>query len=232
VHANILLHHPDTEPYEGIERLALAIGRAGRFIHLGIFYRNVDDVLHLSHMRWHCRLEGAADPNANTWLSWIDAGYENVVCEQIADYLGYVAAKNAAGQIPYSIKRFGQQLDGQGNYVPRGSGSGFTCATYVLDVFEANEIPLILVESWPSPRPEDVEWAKYVLAELRRAEPPLSEEDLAVQEAAIPKVVRFRPEEVAASFVLLPFLSEYSRRPVDFLEAQPASIRIREQVDV
>jgi hypothetical protein len=229
VYANIL-HHPDSEPYDGIKTLALAIGRSGKFIHLGIFYRNVDDVLRLSHMRWHCRLEGDADPNAYAWLSWIDAGYENMVCEQIADYLGYVAAKNAGGQVPYSIKRFGQQLDNQGNYVPRGHGSGFTCATYVLDVFQAKEIPLILVETWPSGRPEDVEWAKDVLAKLRQAEPPLSKEDLEVQEASIPQVVRFRPEEVAASFVLRPFLSEYSRHPVAFPEARPASIKIREQV--
>ena len=143
-----------------------------------------------------------------------------MVQEQIAAFIIHRAEEAGRGEIPYSILRQGKSFDETGKYVTAGIGEGLTCATYVLAAFEALEISLVDLASWPVGRPEDQPWFLEILQLLAQAVPAAAPEHIAAQEAALPNVVRYRPEEVAAAFSL------FTNRSLAFGDVEPTSIEI------
>lgn len=176
-------------------------------------------------MAWHHLFRGDDDPN-ELRMYWIDSALHQIVCDHIAEYLDHVATENRAGRIPYSIRYCGQQMDESGRYVPRSIGDGLSCTSYIIDVLDACELPLVQVESWPTGRADDRALGRELIEALRASKPPASPEHIAAQEEAIDNLIRFRPEEVAAAFALYPMLSEYLEGPLSFHEVERESVLI------
>lgn len=196
--------------------------RPNQFVHVGLLYRDQEDEIRLSHLAWHCHFMGKDTPDDSYF--WLEPQLHEFIREQIAVYLQHIADQNEAGDIPYSILYRAQSIDESGKYVPSGPGTGLTCATYLMAVFDALQIPLVEWPTWPAGRPEDQEWAQQILALLPCIQPPASDEHVEAQRAHINDVVRYRPEEVAAAFGMV------TTRAMSFREIEPTSLEIKAQL--
>jgi len=143
-----------------------------------------------------------------------------MVCEQVAAFLAHVAEENKMGKIPYSIANRETAFDEFGKYVPSGVGYGLTCASYILSIFHALSVPLLHFQTWPAGRVGDAQWAESILAALATADPPTSPEHIAVQRAELPNIVRFRPEEVGAAFMI------FTNTALTFEQVEPSSLEL------
>jgi hypothetical protein len=187
---------------------------------VGLLYRNDNDEVRLSHLPWHFRFNGSDDPGPLDY--WLEPHFNDMVQEQVVAFLLHRAEEQGKGDIPYSILRQGKSFDAAGKYVPAGIGEGLTCATYVLAAFEALEISIIDLQSWPVGRAEDQAWFQQILQRLGQLVPPASPEHIQAQQQALPNVVRYRPEEVAAAFSL------FTNRDLSFDDVRPTSLEILE----
>lgn len=213
------MHSPAEATFDQIPALALAVKQAGTFVHVGFLYRTEEGTLRLSDLAWHHCLRDSAEYEDYFWLT---TDLEEIICEQVAEYVAYVAQVNSSGQIPYSIRYRGKHFDATGEYIGTVAGEGLTCATYILAVLDdALSLPLIIYDTWPVGRPDDVAWAETILDMLANHEPRASEDHIAVQRELLPDVVRYRPEEVAAAFAI------FDGGALRFETIEPSSIAIK-----
>jgi hypothetical protein len=215
----IHLNNPADRPFSEIQFVGLAIKRGNPFVHVGFLYRNEADEILLSDLAFHRVFRGGETPDTSYF--WLDSDFNEVVQEQIAAFLLHVAEENAAGDIPYSFLNRGKRIDASGKYVPSGVGTGLTCATYILSVFEALELAPIDLGSWPVGRPEDIAWGEQILAALVGH---ATDEHIDAQRAELPNVVRYRPEEVGTAF------SIFTSQPLTFPQVEPDSIGLLAQL--
>lgn len=208
----VQLNNPIERPFSEIDFVGLAIRRGNPYVHVGFLYRNDDDQVCLSDLARHHIFRGSTDPDTSYF--WLEPQFNDIVRELVATFLMHVAEQNKTGEIPYSTLRQGQAIDKSGKYVSSGMGTGLTCATYILSVFEALEIPLLVLESWPVGRPRDLEWAQSILAMLENVAP---KEHIEAQKVNLPNVVRYRPEEVGAAFTM------FTNTPLSFEQVKPDS---------
>ena len=218
----VQLNNPVDRPFAEIPLVGLAIKRGPHYVHVGFLYRNEGDVVHLSHLPWHYHFRGRdiTDPS----YFWLEPQFNEMVREQIAAFLLHVAEENESGEIPYSYLNRGKSINESGKYVTSGVGSGLTCATYILAIFEALEISLIDLQTWPVGRAGDAEWAQGILALLAEAQPPATAEHIAAQQAELPNVVRYRPEEVGAAFTM------FTSTPLIFAQVDVPSVELLAQL--
>jgi len=179
-------------------------------------------VIHLSHLAFHHIFRGKDNPDCSYF--WLEPQFNEMVREQIAAFLLHVAEENESGDIPYSYIYRGKSIDESGKYVSSGVGSGLTCATYILAIFEALQISMIDLQTWPAGRPADVQWALDILDLLAKSQPPATAEHIATQRAELPNVVRYRPEEIGAAF------TELIRSPLTFAQVEPLSVELLAQL--
>lgn len=185
---------------------------------MGLLYRDEASHVRLSHLRWHFVFSGSDEPTQEDL--WLEPHFNDAVQESLAAFLIHRAEAQGRGEVPYSILHQGKSFNAIGEYIPAGVGRGLTCATYVLAAFEALEIPIIDLTSWPPGRPEDQQWFEEILRLLAELDPPAPAEHIAAQRAELPNVVRYRPEEVAAAF------TTFSNRTLPFDEVAPPSVEI------
>ena len=204
--------------FSEIPFIAIAIRRPNPYVHTGLLYRDDAAEIRLSHLAWHCRFYGSDIPSEVDL--WIEPHFNDIVQEQLAAFLIHRAEEQARGDIPYSIIRQGKCFDETGKFISGEIGEGLTCATYILGAFEALEIPIVQLNTWRTGREEDLVWFEAILQLLVRAQPPASQQHIEVQRAALPNVVRYRPEEVAAAFSLFRDVS------LRFEEVEPPSLEI------
>lgn len=162
--------------------------------HIGILYRSpqTGEVRFLD-LAWHFRMRDSA---ARQGGLVIPSGLDETNARLMAAYCRLVVEANDRGEIPYGIAYEGSGFDSRtGIWLFGPDGDGLTCATFVIALFEAQGLPILVRSEWPG-RETDQEWQDQILALLSNA-PEVEPEYVERQREKI-GAARFRPEEVAA----------------------------------
>jgi hypothetical protein len=190
--------------------------------HVGIAFIENDELTYsLAHLPFHHRpLKG----RLTDYYYWVELRLSRARRLQIAARCREILASHPGG-LPFAFtppndcfdKETGQSLLGP-------SGSGLTCATFVLAVFDSIGLPLVKWDTWPY-RAKDILWQKRVvkaLKERKAAGDSISHEHItAVEEQR--DAVRCRPEEVAGSSTAPSF-------PLTFEEVEPLAVEVLAQL--
>jgi hypothetical protein len=173
--------------------------------HVALLYRlgdNIDDPPRRGHLRWHHLLSGEEASGRHPWVQSPLGPIRKRLIAQICDsIIRRVDENNPKVNFGFSIDFTCFGVDGR--FRDMGTGNGFTCATFVLEVFRRGGIRLVRTAEWIH-RPEDRAWQDRVIGELKAhgADP----KHVAALEAQVStnQVIRVRPEEVCAAAGLLP----------------------------
>jgi hypothetical protein len=177
----------------GAIAVALAITEWGR--HTGVIAR-AGTRIDLIHLAAHERL--LYEPFDATKYSWVNPQVTETDGRIIASLARKVAVAYRQGGLPYALKK-SAAIAADGTVIFGSSGSGFTCATFVLALFEGVNIRLISDADWQVLE-EDVTWQLDVIS-LMRASGVVDENHLLAQESSVGSY-RFRPEDVAAAAMI------------------------------
>ncbi len=202
---------------------ALFLHRSPVGAHVGVAYRASDKGnVKLLHQAWHydSRNEDAASYLAGfehpVW--WVQPGLDEDELADLCAHAELVGRRLRDGALPYAFDPKNSSV-GDDGAVALGDSLGLTCATFVLRVFDAARVELLLTESWNTARSstrlaDDERAQRKLVAYLRREAP----EHAAKVEREV-GCTRIRAEEVAAA-------SGMESRPVSFVDAALEGARL------
>ncbi len=192
-------------------------------LHLGVVYKDKScDPMKL-HFAWEFCLK-------NELLSRNDVGY--LISPRFGDALrlqnsiGYCRLlwrNRERGKMSYGFSfPMGRFDNATAKMLDDDAFRGFTCASFVLSLFEGMGFLLADLSTWPTvqARPEDLEWQKMIIDKLASY---YQMSGIIFNELRDVGQPRYRPEEVAACGVLAPPAADYNR-------VLPISIKIRQHV--
>lgn len=193
--------------------------------HVAMIYRAENSKLMLLHLGWHHQLHHEQWDGKYHWLEF--GGLDRELQETFADWAVLVADASPGIPIPYSIIfRPGKNFDVEGRFVNLNDGSGLTCATFLLALFNDYGLPLIDTSSWPVSRSGDFAWIRRILRMLRRQVKlnHLPRWDWVEQAKRRHELRRFRPEEVFTTAAL------FTGKPLFFSEVESAGTAVNTTV--
>lgn len=160
-----------------------------------MIYRCEDNELRFIHLGWHFQLHVDNVEKLSHGYYVTQINVEEVDKKFVAALCNLIAEKHP--DIPYGISSTGVSFDqNNGNLIIQQEGSGLTCATFVLTVFEEHGLILLKKEEWPEG--VNFEWAQGIINQLKN-EDGVRPEYIEMMERDAANVQRFRPEEVAGS---------------------------------
>lgn len=194
------LHFPDRDPPDGIPFVAAAVRLVQPgWWHLGLFHRREGRPVRLLHLEHHFSLK---DTPQHEPYAWVAPPIPPERARAVAALCRLIANKHSTGQIPFGLRLGGSAFDPLTGALLLGDTEyGFTCATFVLAVFQSAGLRPLDVVGWPA-RPDDVEWQKAILKDLSKRQAPLDHIKGVNEEVGC---VRFRPAEVAGAFGIAPW---------------------------
>jgi hypothetical protein len=138
--------------------------------------------------------------------------------DAVAALVELILAQHMTRPLPYSVRYHPNSFDLLGQFQ---AGAGFTCATFVVGVFEALKLDLIDVKTWKARPAEDeafkLEFLSNNFYNLRQL-PTISAES--AQRLASEKMdFRIKPGEVCGA-------ASAGKRPVNFESAKKAALRV------
>lgn len=215
-----MLNPKDAIPLRGDRSLAIGILAAPdnpKQKHVALIFQNENQQPMLMHLAWHKKLQVEEWNYAYCWIEFEKLTKE--LAETFADWILLVSSKIDGMPIPYSLVYEGERGFGSdGGVIDSGDGSGFTCATFILALFQDFGMPLVNHENWPVNRKGDSEWAYGILNSLVNyalRKDPMALPNFFQQLLRVHTLKRFRPEEVLATSVL------YEGVRLEFSEVEP-----------
>lgn len=213
------------------ESIAFAIAgsivtRDVRQKHIGLIYRNQDSKIMLLHLAWHHKLIKEEWDGKYHWLEL--KGLDRELQETFADWAEIVSNAGEETPIPYSvIFRSNKNFDPTGRFIDLKDGSGLTCATFILSLFNDFNLPLIDSFNWPESRKGDLTWLRRILKYLKINEVlnnTMSKSVWYEQFKQRHRLKRFRPEEVFATASL------FSGNPLSFHIVENAGSIVNQKI--
>jgi hypothetical protein len=138
---------PDSPPSTDF---ALFVHKSPAGAHVGVVYRAANSH-RLLHQAWHCssRDEELAEyvRCADMPLLWVPPGLNEDEQADLRTHSVLVAQHFKDGGIPYAFQARNASISPQGN-VNLGESLGLTCATFVMRLFAAARVHLLLEDSW------------------------------------------------------------------------------------
>ncbi len=187
-------------PFVNAPRAVVAIKETQpRFFHVGIVHRSDDDPEpRMLHLAWHFNLQNEpADPD----YYWVEPGCASFRARQVASICRLVARRHPKG-LPYAFSDPDRAIDPMtGDLLLGPTRLGLTCASFVLSVFQAAGLPLVVLSSWPAGRDGDAESQTLILERLEHGN--ATPEHIAAVRGEI-GCVRYRPTEIAAASSIAP----------------------------
>ncbi|HEV2739973.1 MAG TPA: hypothetical protein VGU66_15450 [Candidatus Elarobacter sp.] len=173
-----------------IQRVAVALKLTDGGRHTGIVFRDGGRLL-FTHVGWH--YTSIIQPFSGDEYHWMNPDTTDTEDNLIASYCRSVASAYKKG-LPYAIER--SAVIGSGGVVTiTRSGGGFTCATFVMDMFAGAGVTMFDESTWKV-FPEDVAEQQRVVDLMKTWH--IDARHIALQQSRVGRVVRFRPEDVAA----------------------------------
>lgn len=187
--------------------------------HVGVVYRIFDEQGHnFLHLGFHHHL--IRDAGLLPHYAWVECpGFDEWDSKILASQFDAVWNVNGSS-IPYGILYSGPgYFEGTGQYVASDAGSGLTCATFVMALFEDFGFPLLRANEWPYRQGEDEAFQQSIVAELDKlvGDQKCDQAHVDAQKMHLGTAVRFRPIEVVAAG------GSYQDEPVGFEAAVLAS---------
>lgn len=167
--------------------------------HLGVAYQDSSGIPRLLHLAFHKRLQLDLYPESNWLVSRFpvdeDAGAQIVALLNASAKL-YSNQKSPSG-FDYGINLFAGQgcIAADGSYEPKDGCDGYTCSSFVAEIFRSFGFDLVDLNSWPKKWANKI-WGNAVIC-LLRADNASIEHISAVERNNLG--LRLRPEEVAAA---------------------------------
>jgi hypothetical protein len=192
--------------------LLIALSGDAQQRHIGLLVRDESGAHHLLHLAWHWSLRW----ELHTAASLCARGYRCLTTGLSAPQQLRIAEHCIAlgerinqrdpdfKQVGYGITAAGEGIDPLTMSWRSGPlGPGRTCASYLLELLESQGISILIRSSWPLDRAEDIAWQARIIETLRAwlhgSGIDGGADYIAFEAQHIGQVVRFRPEEVAAS---------------------------------
>jgi hypothetical protein len=175
-------------------------------IHVGILYRvSQTERVQILHLAWNRDLR--SEPPSPEYRCWVrpEIGVDRAMA--IAAMCRRVWKQNGRDQITYNFGSFKKYFNLDGNRIKGPANAGLTCASFVLAVFDAAKLPLIIDDEWPSPSREDMEVQNKYLENLKE-DPDVTQDDINAYQSEMGNV-RFRPLEVGGAGTADRFPSGY-----------------------
>lgn len=209
----------DPKNTKKIECFALAIARVNtQQAHCGILYRDGSDTIWLLHLKWHLRLRQqdiSEDLNLN--YRFVQVKRHKSILKHLAVICSKVARENS--DVPYGFNPDVSIDPDTGIIEIKSSGSGLTCATFILSVLKSQALELLREDEWPYDANQKWQAAIIEMLEDQHVTPNISEEHLRLMKEDVGKVRRFTPQEVVGSSTLPPW-------PIGFNDAQKIATAI------
>ena len=190
--------------------------------HVGIaFIKDDESNYALAHLPWHHRPLGGS---VRDTYFWVETAFHPARTLQVAARCREILAMSPGG-LPFAFSPPNDCFDREtGESLLGPSGSGLTCATFVLAVFHSIGLTMVRWETWPY-RAKDVLWQQQVVKALKSrkaAGDPIADEHILAVEKQV-DAVRCRPEEVAGSSTAQNF-------PISFADAEPLALDVLRQL--
>jgi len=164
--------------------------------HIGMLYRTAEgEPAKILHLAWHHQLR--SDPPSQSYPCWVRPWIPNERALAIAAFCRRIWKKAGDDQVPYGFSAPSAFFDHSGALISGSAKVGLTCASFVLAVFDSAGLPLVRLEEWPSPTPDDKARQRELLDQLRK-NADVSPAHLSALETEIGNV-RYRPLEVAGA---------------------------------
>jgi hypothetical protein len=148
-----------------VPHVAVAIGRTGpngEYVHAAILYRRADKRVQVLDFDLGGRIQSSNPTPCFARYAWAIPQWPDTILEKVARYCESVAAKTLRFTYQFSFDE-GVLLAEEGeSFVIQGGKEGFTCATFVLAIFQTLGFPLANLSTWIS-RPEDEKWRHFSL---------------------------------------------------------------------
>ena len=222
-HRKLPLSDSSAVSFENIEDLAVAVCQTRPDqLHVGLVYIRDEVTPILCHLAWHHMLRFEDPVVRPSWsisnIHWQEVNLDHINRRVIAGWLEDL--RSNPNDIPYGFDIEPPVFSANGQYIVQPNGKGLTCATFVVEVYRANALPLLDEDTWPSRFDEDTSWQEQILEFLRNTGAEESHIDALSSDIGC---VRFKPEEVAAATL-------QEDRPVSFDECVNLAHEIRRVV--
>jgi hypothetical protein len=183
----------------------------------------VDKRLRFIHLAFHEDLR--VENDTSKCFLWVEANLEDEPARVAAAQARRVYRRYAAGTVPYGFSPYTGYFGPQGEIRWTAPGSGLTCATFVLAVFDAAGVRLVTGDDWPKPddRPEDKQFQEEIV-ELVRTQSSATAAHVTGMQADIGQV-RFRVLEVAGAVAADAY-------PASFATAKTLGEQLQQMIDV
>ncbi|WP_028468699.1 hypothetical protein [Neptunomonas japonica] len=190
----------DSDPQD-IDLFCIAIGRPDRSRkqqHIGIYYTSATGDTKFLHQPFHYH---ALESDPEDKYLWLDVPLDADNKMHMATFCAMVAEENPKG-IAYSICHKGTSFTKTGKFHTESQFAGLTCATFVMQIFESQVLPIIDVKNWKH-IPSDKDWQNQILQVLVKYGGVEKDSDyyLFQKKRLADGVARFKPEAVAAAAV-------------------------------
>lgn len=224
-----MLNPNDAIPLAGDHSLAIGILVAPdnpKQKHVALIFQDENQQPMLVHLAWHKKVQVEEWNYAYCWIEFEKLARD--LAETFADWILISSPKIDGMPIPYSLVYEGERGFGlDGGVIDAGDGSGFTCATFILALFNDFGMPLVNHVDWPVNRPGDSEWAYGMLNSLvgyALKKDPMALPNFFQQCLRVHTLKRFRPEEVLATAWL------YEGVKLEFVDIEPVGQALVEEL--
>lgn len=163
------------------------------------------------HLGFHYELhEHPASPE----YQWVEPKMTNATRKAVAALCGRIT--DTKPKIPYGFDHLGVEIDpNTGAVTVESSGTGLTCASFIMQVLKGCGVQLLAEAEWPEGA--NREWQEQMLGTMRDRGVP--ETHIAASAASV-GARRFRPEEVQAATTIAP-------KPVGFEQVAALANELR-----
>ncbi len=185
--------------YADVPHVAVGFGFTGRqrqYNHSAIIYRCEDRTLRAIDFSLEGDITSDSPEQKLQRFAWAVPQLHERQLRQVAAYCESVGKQRSRFTYSFAFNSLVQLADSSDGFVIEGGTEGFTCATFVLAIFQRLRLPLIDLRGWYN-EPEDEPWQESTLSLLRglQARLGLSDQSLAARAAEIP-CLRFPPHAV------------------------------------
>jgi hypothetical protein len=212
----VSLNSPNKKPFDSVKDVGAVIqiltARGISWQHSGILYKCDGEEARVFHLADH--FDSRDEPPENEWR-WVQADLPEINRRLVAVFAKKIASRKDKLQFGFAFD--GDAFTLEGEYLKQPSGTGLTCATVILKIFERLGIHILKCEEWKT-RPDDMEWQRRQVNRFR--DTPVLAEKLA-EHIGDP---RFRPDEVTAGVGC-------DHHPVGFEEAVELASRLARDLE-
>lgn len=161
------------------------------------------------HVLWHHKLGGEVSSGRHPWVqSPLGKSRKRLIANICDSIVRRIEANNPKVNFGFSFDL--KCFDSSGRFQSAVAGQGFTCATFVLEVFRRGGVRLL--QSWQY-RDGDKAWQGKVIAELEGQKADPNHVEALKKLTSENEVFRIRPEEACAA-------AAYAPPPLNFDDGQ------------